>query len=79
VGADGDLARHAHHRAALFVAGDREPVIRRSRAVMDGLAETVPGPREHVLLPGAGHWTQPERAAEVDDALITFSAGPPRE
>ncbi len=60
---------------ALFVAGDRDPVILRSRAAMDGLAETVPGLRERVLLPGAGHWTQQERPAEVNDALITFLAG----
>ena len=46
---------------------------------MDALAEPVPGPREHGLLPGAGHRTQQERAAEVNDALITFPAGPPRE
>ena len=64
---------------ALFVAGDRDPVILRSRAAMDGLAETVPGLRERVLLPGAGHWTQQERPAEVNDALITFLAGLPRE
>jgi pimeloyl-ACP methyl ester carboxylesterase len=63
---------------ALFVAGDRDPVILRNRAAMDGLAETVPGLRERVLLPGAGHWTQQERAAEVNDALITFLAGLPR-
>ena len=62
---------------ALFVAGDRDPVILRSRAAMDGLAETVPGLRERVLLPGAGHWTQQERPAEVNDALITFLAGLP--
>ena len=60
---------------ALFIAGDRDPVILRSRAAMDGLAETVPGLRERVLLPGAGHWTQQERPAEVNDALITFLAG----
>jgi pimeloyl-ACP methyl ester carboxylesterase len=63
---------------ALFVAGDRDPVILRNRAAMDGLAETVPGLRERVLLPGAGHWTQQERPAEVNDALITFLAGLPR-
>jgi hypothetical protein len=62
---------------ALFVAGDRDPVILRNRAAMDGLAETVPGLRERVLLPGAGHWTQQERPAEVNDALITFLAGLP--
>ena len=33
---------------------------------------------ERVLLPGVGHWTQQERPAEVNDALITFLAGLPR-
>ena len=51
----------------------------RSRAAVDGLEEAVPGLRERVLLPGAGHWTQQERPREVNDALITFLAGLPDE
>jgi pimeloyl-ACP methyl ester carboxylesterase len=63
---------------ALFVAGDRDPVVTRSRAAVDNLAASVPGLRERVLLPGAGHWTQQERPHEVNDALIAFLAALPR-
>jgi len=36
------------------------------------LEETMPGLRKKVLVPGAGHWIQQERPAEVNDALIEF-------
>jgi pimeloyl-ACP methyl ester carboxylesterase len=35
----------------------------------------VPGLRGTVLLPGCGHWTQQERPAEVNEALISFADG----
>jgi epoxide hydrolase A/B len=63
---------------ALFIAGDRDPVIARNRAAMDNLAEAAPGLRERVLLPGVGHWTQQERPDVVNDSLITFLAGLPQ-
>ncbi|MGH7385333.1 MAG: alpha/beta fold hydrolase, partial [Candidatus Rokuibacteriota bacterium] len=36
------------------------------------LAQFVPNLRKTVMLPGCGHWTQQERPAEVNDALIDF-------
>jgi pimeloyl-ACP methyl ester carboxylesterase len=35
----------------------------------------VPNLTRTVLLPGAGHWTQQERPAEVSAALLQFIAG----
>jgi pimeloyl-ACP methyl ester carboxylesterase len=35
----------------------------------------VPNLRDVILLPGAGHWTQQERPAEVNEALIAFLKG----
>jgi pimeloyl-ACP methyl ester carboxylesterase len=32
----------------------------------------VPQLRGTVILPGCGHWTQQERAREVNDAMIDF-------
>jgi pimeloyl-ACP methyl ester carboxylesterase len=64
---------------ALFIAGDRDPVILRNRAAMDNLATSVPGLRERVLLPGTGHWTQQERPGAVNDALVEFLSGLPSE
>jgi len=60
---------------ALFVAGDRDPVIARTRAAMDAMSTTVPQLRRAVLLPGCGHWTQQERPAEVNEALLAFLGG----
>jgi pimeloyl-ACP methyl ester carboxylesterase len=36
------------------------------------LATYVPQLRGSVILPGCGHWTQQERAAEVSAAMIDF-------
>jgi pimeloyl-ACP methyl ester carboxylesterase len=59
---------------ALYIAGDRDPVV--SFPGMDqlipNLANFVPQLRGTIMLPGCGHWTQQERAAEVNDAMIGF-------
>jgi pimeloyl-ACP methyl ester carboxylesterase len=62
-------------RPALFVAGDRDPVVARMKAAVDRLGETVPGLRKAVLLPGCGHWTQQERPREVNAELLAFLRG----
>src|SRR5262249_54308403 len=60
---------------ALFVAGERDPVIARTRAAMDAMATTVPQLRRSALLPGCGHWTQQERPDDVNAALLEFLRG----
>ena len=35
----------------------------------------VPELRATIMLPGCGHWTQQERAAEVNVALLEFLRG----
>jgi epoxide hydrolase A/B len=61
---------------ALFVAGDRDPVITSPAAqkVIAHLAELVPRLHRTVMLPGCGHWTQQERPQAVNDALLEFLA-----
>jgi len=59
-------------RPALFVAGDRDPVIVRMPGALAAMRETVPLLRKVVLLPGCGHWTQQERPAEVNGELLPF-------
>ena len=39
------------------------------------MKEQMPGLRRAVLLPGCGHWTQQERADEVNRELLEFLAG----
>jgi pimeloyl-ACP methyl ester carboxylesterase len=59
---------------ALYIAGDRDLAM--SFAGVDqliaNLSNFVPQLRRSVILPGCGHWTQQERAAEVNAAMIDF-------
>ncbi len=58
---------------AAFITGERDPVGAWMPAqVMDGLVTDL---RLSVTVPGAGHWVQQERPAEVNAALIEFLAG----
>ena len=60
---------------ALFVGGDRDgPTI-----WGDAVDRAVPrrrcrGLHRSVILDGCGHWTQQERPAEVNEALLDFLA-----
>ena len=59
---------------ALYVAGDRDPVVsfKGMDQLIPNLAKYVPNLRRTIMLPGCGHWTQQERPAEVNAALIGF-------
>jgi len=59
---------------ALYVAGDRDLVVKAPGAeqTIANLAKTVPLLRKHIVLAGCGHWTQQERANEVNAAMIGF-------
>ncbi|HYO67210.1 MAG TPA: alpha/beta hydrolase [Archangium sp.] len=59
----------------LFIAGEREPVLAMQPGAAEAMAQTVPGLRRTLTLPGCGHWTQQERPAEVNAALLDFLAG----
>jgi pimeloyl-ACP methyl ester carboxylesterase len=59
---------------ALYVAGDRDLVVRfrGMDQLIPNLAKFVPRLRGTIMLPGCGHWTQQERADEVNAAMIEF-------
>ena len=59
---------------ALYMAGDRDLVVafRGMDQVIAGLAHNVPNVRGTIMLHGCGHWTQQERASEVNAAMINF-------
>ena len=59
---------------ALYMAGDRDLVMafRGMDQVIAKLANDVPRLRGKIMLPGCGHWTQQERASEVNAAMIDF-------
>jgi pimeloyl-ACP methyl ester carboxylesterase len=61
---------------ALYIAGDRDRVVARmGRERIDSLSKFVPNLRNAIMLPGCGHWTQQERAAEVNAELLGFLRG----
>src|ERR1700733_4691352 len=59
---------------ALYMAGDRDLVVRFPGAdqLIANLKRFVPNLTKTITLPGCGHWTQQERASEVNAALIAF-------
>ena len=59
---------------ALYVAGDRDLVVafRGMDQLIPNLAKLVPQLRTTLMLPGCGHWTQQERPAEVNAAMLEF-------
>ena len=62
---------------ALYIAGDRDPVVTfpGMDQLIPNLSKFVPKLRGTIILPGCGHWTQRERAAEVSAAMIDFLRG----
>lgn len=57
---------------ALFIAGDRDPVILFSQPAMQRMPEVVPGLVGARIVEGAGHWIQQERPAFVNEEIIAF-------
>jgi pimeloyl-ACP methyl ester carboxylesterase len=45
--------------------------------LIPNLSKFVPQLRATIMLPGGGHWTQQERATEVNAAMIDFLRGLP--
>jgi len=56
----------------LFIAGEKDPVIEFLNEEYLALETNIPNLKKKALLPGAGHWTQQERPAEVSRLLIEF-------
>jgi pimeloyl-ACP methyl ester carboxylesterase len=62
------------HQPSLFIAGSRDSVITGligAKRVAD-MERVLPNLRQKLILEGAGHWIQQERADEVNAALIAF-------
>jgi pimeloyl-ACP methyl ester carboxylesterase len=64
---------------ALYIAGDRDLVVRfpGMDQLIPNLSRFVPQLRATIMLPGCGHWTQQERAGDVNAAMIDFLRGLP--
>ncbi|MFG3705463.1 alpha/beta fold hydrolase [Micromonospora sp. NPDC047670] len=59
---------------ALYLTGDRDTAsaLPGGKELIAGTSTVVPNLRKAIVLPGCGHWTQQERPAEVNEALISF-------
>jgi len=57
---------------AFFLVGERDPVRHYAGAAEERLKDWATDLRGQVVLPGAGHWVQQERAEEVNAALLGF-------
>ncbi|HEX4928372.1 MAG TPA: alpha/beta hydrolase, partial [Burkholderiales bacterium] len=59
---------------ALYMVGDRDLVLgfKGMDRLLPALKTFVPRLHDTVILPGCGHWTQQERASEVNDAMLRF-------
>ena len=59
---------------ALYMTGDRDLVLsfRGMDQLLPALKRFVPDLRQTIILPGCGHWTQQERAEEVNTAMLQF-------
>lgn len=62
---------------ALFIAGSRDPVLSMSPGfdTIAAMRKAVPNLIDVVLLEGAGHWTQQERAGAVTAGLVGWLRG----
>ena len=62
---------------SLFIAGARDDVLKfpGAKERLAALPQVLPGIRGTHILTGAGHWIQRERAAEVNQLLVSFLAG----
>lgn len=59
---------------AIFIAGENDPLMKLpgSKESVANMRQVVPQLKTTILLPGAGHWTQQERPAEVTAAMLDF-------
>ena len=59
---------------ALYIAGDRDLVVafRGMDQLIANLRLFVPQLSQTIMLQGCGHWTQQERAADVNEAMVEF-------
>jgi pimeloyl-ACP methyl ester carboxylesterase len=65
------------HQPSLFIAGSKDSVITGligAKRIGD-MERVLPDLRQKLIIDGAGHWVQQERADEVNDALIGFLRG----
>lgn len=67
-----DNANKIIHQAALFLAGDKDPVMLFSAGSLNRMTDYVPNLKINQRIPNCGHWTQCEQPKIVNQHLIEF-------
>lgn len=57
---------------ALFLAGEKDLVLKFPGMNLDAMPELIPNLKGCVIVPGAGHWIPAEYPAEVNQSLLDF-------
>jgi epoxide hydrolase A/B len=60
---------------SMFAAGEHDVVLRMVPDASSLVDAWMPGCRSKTVIPGAGHWIQQERPAEINRLLLEFVAG----
>lgn len=60
---------------SIFAAGERDVVLRMLPNAVALTDSSMPACRSKTVIPGAGHWIQQERPAEINELLIAFLKG----
>jgi epoxide hydrolase A/B len=68
-----ELADANIQQPALFLAGEKDGVIKMANP--EGMRALIPNLTMPAFIPNCGHWTQQEKPAEVNAALIKFLKG----
>ena len=58
----------------MFAAGEHDVVLRMVPAALELVDAWMPACRGKTVIPGAGHWIQQERPAEINRLLLEFLA-----
>lgn len=64
------------NQPTLFIAGEVDPVLTMYRGPFEKMEKNVPGLWKKVVLTGAGHWVNQERARECNDLILEFLGRP---
>ena len=60
---------------SMLAAGEHDVVLRMVPGALDLVDSEMPACRSKTILPGAGHWIQQERPAEINRLLLEFLSG----
>jgi pimeloyl-ACP methyl ester carboxylesterase len=71
------LAGRTIDQPALFLAGERDPVLAFTRGQFERMRAAMPQLTDTIVLDGCGHWIQQERPDAVNAALLKFLRGLP--